>query len=59
MQINKENDMAKKGGAKEKVLRHLITEFAIEAGVNAKKETWNPAWHKLWCRIANLNLFTT
>ena len=49
--------MAIKGGAKDKVLRYLITDFAIEIGIKADKDRYNKAWHKLWCRISKLNLF--
>ena len=49
--------MAKKGEAKNKVLRYLITDFAIEIGFKADKDKYNKAWHKLWGRISNLGLF--
>lgn len=49
--------MAKKGGAKDKLLRQFITEFAIEIDYKADKDKYNKAWHKLWCRIARIELF--
>jgi hypothetical protein len=49
--------MAIKGGAKQKCLQYIITDFAIEIGMRADKEKYNKAWHKLWCRIGRLNLF--
>jgi hypothetical protein len=50
--------MAIKGGAKQKCLQYILTDFAIEIGMKADKERYNKAWHKLWCRIAKLKLFT-
>ena len=49
--------MAKKGGAKQKTLNYLITNFAVEIGYKADKERYNKAWHKLWCSIHRIGLF--
>lgn len=49
--------MAIKGGAKQKCLQYIITDFAIEIGIKADKERYNKAWHKLWRRIAKIGLF--
>ena len=54
----KEKIMAIKNGAKHKTLRYLITDFSVEIGFKADKERYNKAWHKLWCRISKLGLFT-
>jgi hypothetical protein len=50
--------MAIKNGAKHKTLRYLITNFSVEIGFKADKERYNKAWHKLWCGIAKIGLFT-
>lgn len=57
MEKKKENKMAKKGGAKHKVLQNLITNFAVEIGFKADKTQYNKAWHKLWCNISKIGLF--
>jgi hypothetical protein len=44
--------------AKYKALQYCITDFAIEVGIKADKEKYNKAWHKLWCRIDKLRLFS-
>ena len=49
--------MAIKGGAKQKTLRYLITEFAVGICPNVKKDKFGKAWHKLWCGIAKIGLF--
>lgn len=50
--------MAKKGGAKQKTLQYLITNFAVEIGCKADKEKFNKAWHKLWCNIHRTKILT-
>ena len=51
--------MAKQGGAKEKLLRQFITDFAITIGIKANKEDYNKAWDTLWRRIGRIILFST
>ena len=50
-------NMAIKGGAKQKVLNYLITNFAVEIGYKADKTKYNKAWHKLWVNIHRIGLF--
>ena len=49
--------MAKKGGAKEQLLREFITAFAITVGIKADKKAYNEAWRTLWQRINRIELF--
>jgi hypothetical protein len=46
-----------KGGAKEKCLKHIITDFAISILPDAKKDKWNKAWAKMWRQIGKLEIF--
>ena len=50
--------MAKKHGAKQKCLQYLITAFAVEICPKVKSDKFNKAWHRLWCGIAKIGLFT-
>lgn len=49
--------MAQRGGAKQKALQYILTDFAISVGIKADKTHYNQAWHKLWCGIHKLGLF--
>lgn len=50
--------MAQRDGAKQRALQAILTQFAIEIGMTAKKEKFNAAWHRLWCRIHRIRLFS-
>ena len=50
--------MAEKHKAKYKTLQYLITNFSIEIGYKADKKRYNKAWHKLWCGINKIGLFS-
>lgn len=49
--------MAKRGGAKEQLLREFVTAFAITIGIKVDKKAYNNAWRTLWQRIARIELF--